>query len=150
MARDWWKTRNQGRKRESEQQVEKQERGYPKKAVGGGEGLGSTDGVTHLELSNRQRMPKTDTRLDRGASISVDLLRGLEVDARPLAACRRQLQTTLSKGLTTGRGGSHSSVMGKQFPCLIFLMLFTSKSGCKHVIRKLKKKQLNLPQAPWD
>lgn len=119
------------------------------KVVGGGEGLGSADGYIHLELSNKQRMPKTDIMLDRRASISVDLFRAVEVEARPLAACRRQLQTTLSKGLTTSRGGSHSSVMRKQFPCFIFLMLFTSESGCKHVIRKLKKKQLNLPQTPW-
>lgn len=117
--------------------------------VEGGEGLASADGFIHLDVSSRQRMPKTDIMLDRRASISVDLSRAVEVEAGPLAACRRQLQTTRSEGLTTSRGGSHSSVMGKQFPCFIFLMLFTSESGCKHVIRKLKKKQPNLPQAPW-
>lgn len=56
------------------------------KVVEGGEGLGNADGFIHLELSHRQRMPQTDIRLDRRASISVDL-RAVEVEARPLAAC---------------------------------------------------------------
>lgn len=99
----------------------------------GGDGRyrGMKDQIIHAALTN-----KTDMILDSRASITADLFRAVQVEARPLLAedrlgmsTRRQLGTTISRKSTTSRKRSYSHLTERQFPCFIFLMLFTSKSG---------------------
>lgn len=94
------------------------------------------EGSIYSFNTNRWRMMKTDIILDRRAFIIVDLFRVTEVEARPLhiedhtgLSTRRQPETALSRRLTMTGRRSYSSLKGRQFPCFVVLMLFTSKSG---------------------
>lgn len=70
----------------------------------GGDGRyrGTKDQVIHAALTN-----KTDIVPDSRASIAADLFRAVQVEAR------------------SSRKRSYSHLKERQFPCFIFLMLFT-------------------------